>query len=74
MDVVEKIETIENCRFDVMREQYCVIIKDAELMIELFEISADTKIEALYNACVQFIQWYNENKLASCPYTSSYLQ
>jgi hypothetical protein len=60
MDVVEKIETIEDCRFDVMREQYCVIIKDSYQMIEMFEVSADTKIEALYNACVKFVKWYNK--------------
>ena len=60
MRVLEKIETIEDCRFDVMREQYCVIIKDSYQMIEMFEVSADTKIEALYNACVKFVKWYNK--------------
>ena len=28
----------------------------------LKEINANTKIKAVYNACVEFIKWYNQNK------------
>lgn len=33
-----------------------IIIKD-------FENRFNTKIEAYYNACLEFIKWYNENKI-----------
>ncbi len=65
MEVVEKIESLGgavcigngNCVMiifyltDVMGESYS---KTRELI-------GETKIEAVYNACVEFIKWYNEN-------------
>ena len=65
MEVVEKIESIGgavcigngNCVMiifyltDVMGESYS---KTRELI-------GETKIQAVYNACVEFIKWYNEN-------------
>jgi hypothetical protein len=67
MEVVEKIETMGgavcigngNCVMiifyltDVMGESYS----------ETRELTGETKIEATYNACVEFIKWYNENKI-----------
>jgi len=62
MEVVEKIESlggavcIGNCVMiifyltDVMGESYS---KTRELI-------GETKIQAVYNACVEFIKWYNE--------------
>jgi hypothetical protein len=64
MEVVEKIETMGgavcigngNCVMiifyltDVMGESYS----------ETRELTGETKIEATYNACVEFIKWYNE--------------
>ena len=67
MEVVEKIESlggavcIGNCVMiifyltDVMGESYS---KTRELI-------GETKIEAVYNACVEFIKWYNENAVKS---------
>ena len=66
MAVVEKIESLGgavcigngNCVMiifyltDVMGESYS---KTRELI-------GETKIESVYNACVEFIEWYNENK------------
>ena len=65
MEVVEKIESISfeednfinvtiGCGFD------CTI-QDAHG--KLFELSTweHTKIKTVYNACVEFIKWYNEN-------------
>ena len=65
MEVVEKIESLGgavcigngNCVMiifyltDVMGESYS---KTRELI-------GETKIQAVYNACVEFIKWYNEN-------------
>ena len=61
MEVVEKIESLE---FEVFIETY-------EVRIELYnntifrqhtKVSNQTKIQAVYNACVEFIKWYNEQK------------
>ena len=61
MEVVEKIESL---KFEVFIETY-------EIRIELYEntifrqhtkVSNQTKIQAVYNACVDFINWYNLNK------------
>ena len=66
MEVVEKIESISfeednfinvtiGCGFD------CTI-QDAHG--KLFELSTceHTKIKTVYNACIEFIKWYNEQK------------
>ena len=59
MEVVEKIESIDDCGIDIFFG--CVeIYKDG---ITIIKVSAKhkNKIEAVYNACVEFIKWYNEN-------------
>jgi hypothetical protein len=60
MEVVEKIESLENTRFDFQINQYNVRIYDHENIEFIVELNRDTKIEATYNACVEFIKWYNE--------------
>ena len=58
MQVVEKIESLDN---DLNIYAYhCELIYNVGENIETFE--AKSKIEAVYNACVTFIEWYNENK------------
>ena len=63
MQVVEKIESLDGhlhiCDNDVFvhfpkRIKGCVRINGESLKL--------SKIEAVYNACVEFIKWYNENK------------
>ena len=59
MEVVEKIEDLGN---DVsITTNYIQIAFDEG---EQFIVAEDTKIkiDTLYNACVEFVQWYNKNK------------
>lgn len=60
MPVVEKIETI---KFKLPLQEYgqykAMKIKDALTM----GYNGLTKIEVVYNTCVEFIKWYNENNL-----------
>lgn len=57
MEVVEKIESIN---FILPKQEYgqykAMKIKDALIM----KYKDLTKIEAVYNTCVEFIKWYNE--------------
>ena len=55
IEVVEKIERLENNLKNETREEFTQFQKVLSLPIY-------TKIEAVYNACVEFIKWYNENK------------
>lgn len=65
MEVVEKIESIEYKK-DLF---YNVIIggflecsvQDIEGRIIVETIVGSEKIESVYNACVTFIEWYNQN-------------
>jgi hypothetical protein len=56
MQVVEKIESL-GCRVEIINSTSKIepIITHSEYI---------TKIEAVYNACVEFVKWYNEqNKI-----------
>ena len=60
MPVVEKIEqTNEGCTLVIIEDERCHIVNQIG-----FEIDSvgHTKIEAVYNACLIFIKWYNKNK------------
>lgn len=62
MSVVEKIEKLGFEFFIV--ESRCRIAHNTDKSIETiidFEILG-TKIEAVYNACVEFVEWWNKNQ------------
>ena len=66
MRVVEKIESIEDGIYQVdILQEGCKILKRCCLLIDKrvgkLE-SGTTKIESVYLARVEFIEWYNENK------------
>lgn len=59
MEVVEKIENYNEHTSVFFAPQGCTIdvcIKDGFS----YSNDCDTKIEAVYNACVEFIKWYNQ--------------
>ena len=59
MRVVEKIENFTDVEcFNI--EIYRILIKTYDDFRLEFWTNGFTKIEAIYNACVEFIKWYNE--------------
>jgi len=60
MEVVEKIESLEGIGIDFYKG--CIDIYNEEVNLIRINRKGLTKIEAVYNACVEFIKWYNENK------------
>ena len=61
MEVVEKIESL-GYKVDISKwenSQYCGIYLNGK---KISGNETNTKIEAVYNACLEFIKWYNENK------------
>ena len=61
MEVVEKIESL-GYRIEIAKHICRIYLSNKETII----ISENTpKIEAAYNACVEFIKWYNnQNKVS----------
>ena len=57
MQVVEKIEKLK-CTV-VIEKNICRIHKGGLHFGHAYKF--ETKIEAVYNACVEFIKWYNKN-------------
>ena len=75
MPVVENIEGLEtpitnNLLLEGKFETYEVHIENKHVKIyahgevtkEVADLKYNTKIEAVYNACVEFVVWYNQNK------------
>ena len=62
MQVVEKIESLlPDDSFVTIEHKSCWIpIYDDEQPFGI-ECREETKIQAVYNACIEFIKWYNEN-------------
>ena len=65
MQVVERIEETEIENNILMLES---IGNMAKFIFDdgcrfLSDCIGETKIEAVYNACLEFIKWYNENKI-----------
>jgi hypothetical protein len=63
MEVVEKIETIKHCQVSIIKNWCRIEHSKYNSRIDSRDYSDNfTKLEAVYNACVEFIKWYNENK------------
>jgi hypothetical protein len=70
MEVVEKIENFrisdneKSMRFDVKIKHHSCYINDWEIEGKNFIGSGGchSKIEAVYNACLKFVKWHNEQK------------
>lgn len=65
MSVVEKIENLQdenNCAiYNVQIEQsFTEIIDNHTSETIIYNIDADSKIEAVYNTVIEFIKWYTE--------------
>lgn len=64
MEAVDKIESFEDenrcAKYNVNIEQSFVEIIDKHTYYEIVETSRDTKIEATYEAVIQFINYYNK--------------
>ena len=69
MKVVEKIESIEDCVYQVdILQEGCKILERCRLLIDnrVGKLESDTtKIESVYLACVEFIKWYNNKNKVS---------
>lgn len=62
---IEKIESLDNCKYFVCIEKSNCEIYYFDNDMDKITINAtfgNSKIEAVYNAAVQFINWYNQNK------------
>jgi hypothetical protein len=64
MPVVEKIEKETPFTFNISRSQVWLADENYRMTAigERIAVEADSKIEAVYLAVVQFIKWYNKNK------------
>lgn len=60
MEVVEKIEVLGYS--STIIGNLCII---ARPNFKSIRVEQETKIEAVYNACLDFIKWYNEQKIKS---------
>ena len=40
---------------------FCQILSNGAFINEIISINGESKIEAVYSACVEFIKWYNAN-------------
>ena len=60
--VVDKIESLDNWIEISSGLQNTCLIGSINSSCESFKSAKDTKIEAVYTACVEFVKWYNEQK------------
>lgn len=62
MPVVDKIESIDSCTYEVMLKYAIAFVCDKGLHSSPPVVRAigSTRIETAYNLVVQFIQWYNQ--------------
>lgn len=60
MEVVEKIESLGSCQIDISVKWCRINYKDNTFSYDSRNHLKGTKIEAVYNACVEFINYYNK--------------
>ena len=62
--IVEKIEGVEDenrcAKYNIKIEQCFVEIIENHTSETIIEVDCNSKIQAVYNACVKFINWYNK--------------
>jgi len=60
--VVEKIENLEDYRFDITIRQETITILDKNNNKEIYCFfgEGESKLEIVYGAVIEFIQWYNK--------------
>ena len=62
--VIERIEGFEDenrcAKYNVNIQQCFVEIIDNHSSETIIEVDCNSKIQAVYNACITFIKWYNE--------------
>lgn len=61
MQVVEKIESLEEVIYFRITS-YVEIQYRSDKGLSFIHIRTISKLEAVYQACVEFVKWYNENK------------
>lgn len=61
MEVVEKIESLNHWVEIAGGIENICLIGSINSSCESFKIIAETKIESVYNACVEFIKLYNQS-------------
>jgi hypothetical protein len=66
MEVVEKIEKEHEFNtklwYNRTRKDYQMQLFYTDFEKDII-VNSKSKIEAVYNACIEFIKWYNENKI-----------
>jgi hypothetical protein len=66
MQVVEKIEKEHEFNtklwYNRTRKDYQMQLFYTDFEKDII-VNSKSKIEAVYNACIEFIKWYNENKI-----------
>jgi hypothetical protein len=66
MEVVEKIDSLKDKEnngkyyFEIYKTSVTIFC-NGTFLNEIINTQEKTKIEAVYNACVEFIKWHNEN-------------
>ena len=63
--LIEVVEKIESLKFSVLIGKNTCVIEQTfgKISLNLGVMRGKDKIEAVYSACVEFIKWYNENKV-----------
>ena len=62
MQVVEKIRKFHNGTEPLNDKQIGQLLQLIKKLNESLTLRNELSIEAVYNACVEFIKWYNEQK------------
>ena len=62
MQVVEKIESLEDNRYNIEINNLWCNIYDTKIM-DVFEYMEDSKINSVYGACLEFIKGYNSQNI-----------